>query len=408
MRSHKKTDSVRQFLGGRSADEFLREYWQRQAMVVRNAVAFRADLPDGDDLAGLACEPGIDARIIQCGPDQDEWFCQQGPFDEGDFANLPARDWTLLVQAVDQHDDAVRALLEQVDFLPRWRLDDIMVSYAAPGGGVGPHFDYYDVFLLQVRGERQWKLGQHCDQATVLRDQTDLRLLEHFEPHCEYLLKPGDLLYLPPGIAHWGTAVSDECMTFSIGVRAPSQAEVLRETVDVLCASLSNDHRYTDAVHGLEKDPYLLGSTVAKQLKTLCSNLTPALLETAALRAFGRLVTEGRGSFDAVLDEHDEDIGQDRHNVTVSNETVVTPAAGSAAVQLAPLVRCAYAAITQDAQEAALFVAGEEHTVSLEFARAICNRTPVDPAQLGSQEARVLAVLWDNGQIETVSDWVCT
>ncbi|MBK8289148.1 MAG: hypothetical protein IPK95_11375 [Cellvibrionales bacterium] len=148
---------------------------------------------------------------------QTDWQCEQGPFKAKRFKTLPPSHWTLLVQSVDQWIPEIQALLAQFDFLPRWRLDDIMISYATDGGGVGPHFDYYDVFLLQASGKRRWQVGQRCDENSALRDNDKIKLLKDFHTEADYTLATGDMLYLPAGVAHWGTAVGDDCITISIG-----------------------------------------------------------------------------------------------------------------------------------------------------------------------------------------------
>ena len=173
------------------------------------------------------------------------WEVRRGPFTEDDFARLPASRWTLLVQAVDQWVPDAAALRAQFGFLPGWRFDDIMVSYATDGGGVGPHFDYYDVFLIQGSGRRRWRIGQQCDAATPLRNDTDLRILKTFRTTEEHVLEPGDMLYLPPGVAHWGIA-DGECMTWSVGFRAPSHAEIVQEIAAQIAETMPEHQRFGD------------------------------------------------------------------------------------------------------------------------------------------------------------------
>ena len=209
-------------LGDISAEHFLADYWQKKPLLVRGAITdFKSPIA-GDELAGLALESEVESRLI-VGSD---WHMTEGPLTEAQFAGLPAKDWTLLVQAVDLWIPQVGALLDRFRFLPPWRIDDIMVSYAADGGGVGPHFDYYDVFLLQGSGRRKWRIGQTCDHNSALVDHPCLKILAEFDVTDEWILDPGDMLYIPPRVAHWGTAVG-ACTTFSIGFRAPSATEML-------------------------------------------------------------------------------------------------------------------------------------------------------------------------------------
>ena len=209
-------------LGDISPEEFLRDYWQKKPLLIRNAVPGFEPPIDGDELAGLALEPEVESRLVL----GSNWQLENGPFTEERFETLPSSHWTLLVQAVDLWVPEVAALLERFSFLPPWRRDDIMVSYAEHGGSVGPHFDYYDVFLLQGAGQRRWQIGQPCNSQSPLIDGTDLKILSEFRATDEWLLNCGDMLYIPPKIAHHGVAIG-ECTTFSVGFRAPAATEML-------------------------------------------------------------------------------------------------------------------------------------------------------------------------------------
>ena len=211
-------------LGELSAEAFLQHYWQKKPLLIRGALADYASPISADELAGLALESEVESRIVES--QGRDWTLKHGPFTEEDFLGLPEQDWTLLVQGVDLWVPEVQALLAQFAFLPPWRLDDVMVSFACPGGSVGPHFDQYDVFLLQVEGQRRWQIGAECSKETPLRDNSPLRILQEFNAREEWVLDPGDMLYLPPGVAHWGVAQT-ECLTYSIGFRAPSIADML-------------------------------------------------------------------------------------------------------------------------------------------------------------------------------------
>jgi 50S ribosomal protein L16 3-hydroxylase len=227
------------------ATRFLASHWQREPLLIRDPWDAWVCPVEPDELAGLACEPEVESRlIVQPGPEQ--WALEQGPFDPARFAGLGTGPWTLLVQAVDHHVPEVAALLAQFRFVPNWRIDDVMVSFATTGGGVGPHFDQYDVFLIQGRGRRRWRIGQRCDDATPLRDHADLRLLARFDQAAVYDLEPGDILYVPPGVAHDGVALDGDCMTLSIGFRAPSRADLVSGWADYVADRLGDDDRYAD------------------------------------------------------------------------------------------------------------------------------------------------------------------
>lgn len=224
---------------------FLAEYWQQKPLLIRAGFADFNNPLEPDELAGLACEEDIESRLIIS---SDGYKMTNGPFDADDFAALENKIYTLLVQAVDHHIAQVSALLDPFRFIPNWRIDDIMVSYANKGGGVGPHFDQYDVFLVQGLGQRRWQIGQTCNADTALLPHDDLRLIADFQMADEWVLDAGDILYVPPMVAHNGVSASDDCMTYSVGFRAPSQSELIAGYCDHWLDELSegNDIRYRD------------------------------------------------------------------------------------------------------------------------------------------------------------------
>ncbi|MBL8262176.1 MAG: cupin domain-containing protein [Xanthomonadaceae bacterium] len=245
---------------GMPAAKFLRDYWQKHPLLIRNAFAGFETPVTPEDLAGLACEEGALSRIVMHDRATDGWTLRTGPFAEEEFPGMPHQDWTLLVQDVDKWDPDVRALLDHFDFLPRWRLDDIMISFAAPGGSVGAHIDHYDVFLLQGHGHRRWQidaseaLGKGMP-SVEFREGVALKLLREFHPTHDWVLGPGDMLYLPPNVPHHGVA-EDACLTFSVGMRAPSAAELLGDFVDTLLAEADESVRYRDGDLSPPEDPF--------------------------------------------------------------------------------------------------------------------------------------------------------
>ncbi|MGF6096424.1 JmjC domain-containing protein [Pseudomonas sp. 18175] len=279
-----------QLLGGITAREFLRDYWQKKPLLIRQAIPDFESPIDADELAGLALEEEVESRlVIEHG--ERPWELRRGPFAEDAFSTLPEREWTLLVQAVDQFVPEVAELLEQFRFLPSWRIDDVMISFAAPGGSVGPHFDNYDVFLLQAQGKRNWKIGQMCNSESPLLQHADLRILAEFEESAEWVLEPGDMLYLPPRLAHFGIA-EDDCMTYSVGFRAPSAAEVLTHFTDFLSQYLTDEERYTDADAQPVSDPHQIQTDALDRLKSLLAEHMSD--ERMLLTWFGQFMTEPR------------------------------------------------------------------------------------------------------------------
>ena len=280
-------------LGGLTPAQFMRRHWQKKPLLVRQAFAqFKAPVLRSE-LFALAAQEGVESRLVQLV--KGTWKLRHGPLSRRALPALQQPDWTLLVQGVDLHNDAVHALLQQFRFVPEARLDDLMISYATDGGGVGPHFDSYDVFLLQAHGRRRWRIGRQKD--FTLRDGIPLKVLAHFEPEEEFVLEPGDMLYLPPRYAHDGIA-QGECMTYSIGFRAPARAELAQE----LLVRLAEDAGDADGAPALYRDA---GQEAVTQPAAIPAGLTAfarealakALAEPLVLeRALGEYLTEPKAS----------------------------------------------------------------------------------------------------------------
>jgi 50S ribosomal protein L16 3-hydroxylase len=271
-------------VGPLSVDEFMRRHWQRAPLLARSAFpGFQAPLSPAS-LFSLAARDDVESRLVEA--DGDRWTLRRGPFER-----LPSRRrprWTLLVQGTDLHDDAMHALLARFRFLPDARVDDLMVSFATDGGGVGPHVDQYDVFLLQARGTRRWRIAPPGDPSLV--PGVPLKLLARFEPTEEWLLEPGDMLYLPPGWGHDGVAVG-ECMTFSIGFRAPSRLEFLSAFLAAAAdAPGGPDPRFADRGRAADRHPGALPADLVARLRGWASGwrASPAEVE----RFVGRWLTE--------------------------------------------------------------------------------------------------------------------
>lgn len=218
-------------LGGITAEQFLSEYWQKKPLLVRNAMPEIASLLEPNDVMELALEEHVTARLIkQKDRDPNQWSVKSSPLLKADFQKMP-KLWTLLVQAVDHYSFDLSALWKKFPFIPQWRRDDIMVSYAPQGGSVGKHFDFYDVFLVQGYGHRRWQLGQMCDTETPFVPGQPLKLLPEIEMNFDEVLAPGDLLYVPPGLAHYGVA-EDDCLTYSFGFRMPNISDMMDRVGD--------------------------------------------------------------------------------------------------------------------------------------------------------------------------------
>jgi 50S ribosomal protein L16 3-hydroxylase len=263
-------------------------HWQKKPLLVRGAVPGFAPLLGRSELFALASREEVESRVVAQG--SKGWTLRRGPFARRGLPPLSRAAWTLLVQGVDLHDARAHALLRQFNFLPEARLDDLMISYATDQGGVGPHFDSYDVFLLQAQGRRLWRIG--CQQDLTLRADLPLKVLARFQPQREYLLEPGDMLYLPPGYAHDGIA-QGECQTYSIGLRAPARGELARE----LLQRLSDDAADTVG-EGLYRDPgqeaTATPGAIPPALQQFARDALQAMLQDAPAldRALGEYLTE--------------------------------------------------------------------------------------------------------------------
>lgn len=256
-------------------ETFLRDYWQKKPLLIRNPWVNWENPLQPDELAGLACEDGVEARMLVQGGgtgDGDEgrgWNVAHGPLDEEKFSEFGTHPSTLLVQAVDHMVPAVAALIAPFRFIPDWRTDDVMVSCASDGGGVGAHFDQYDVFLIQGLGRRRWQIGAMCNSDTPLLPNDDFRLIKDFEPTEEWVLEAGDILYVPPGIPHNGVAVGDDCMTYSVGFRAPSRYELIANFCDEVLDDLPDEDRYTDPDLQRQDSPGEISGDAIRQLQAM-------------------------------------------------------------------------------------------------------------------------------------------
>ena len=251
-----------------SEQEFLAEYWQKKPLLIKQALPDFISPIAPDELAGLSLEEEFESRLITGSINNNQWSLTNGPFTKDTFSQLPEQDWTLLVQGVDRFVDEVHNLIQQFDFIPRWRFDDVMISYAAKGGSVGPHFDYYDVFLLQGTGKRRWHISsKHCELDNYL-DDVPLRIMNTFEAEYVWDVEPGDVLYVPPKVAHHGVSLDDECTTLSFGYRAYSTQELF-ESIDQ--QSEDEGQYYQDPIWDNENTPALIPSSAITQAQKILS-----------------------------------------------------------------------------------------------------------------------------------------
>lgn len=259
---------MKTLLGGISPSRFLRDVWHKRPLLIRNAVPGFAGLLSADEMMQLACREDVESRLVR--GSGKHWQLDHGPFRKSDFKRLPKTEWTLLVQSLNHFLPEADALLARFDFIPHARLDDLMVSYAVPGGSVGPHFDSYDVFLLQGQGRRRWQIGTQTDLA--LLDDAPLKILRRFEAEEEWVLGPGDMLYLPPHVAHYGVA-DDACMTYSIGFRAPATEELAHGFLMHLQDTLTLEGRYADPDLRLQTHPGEISRAMLNQIEGMIARI---------------------------------------------------------------------------------------------------------------------------------------
>lgn len=369
-------------LGNLETGEFLRNFWQKKPLLIRQAFpAFEPEL-DIDDIAGLACDELAEARLVSGSYPEHDWQLAYGPFDEKTLRRLPDENWTLLVQDVEKHYPPLQDLVDHFDFLPRWRVDDLMVSIAAPGGSVGPHTDQYDVFLLQVEGRRRWQIAGDYDAK--LRSGTELNVLESFEAEQEWVLEPGDMLYLPPGMAHHGVAL-DRCMTWSIGMRAPSSADLLQALGEWLADQHSEGRRYTDPDLKQPASHTELDESSIKRFSVLASD---AVNNNEGFSKF-------LGAFLSRYRLAHEPIGPEK---MLTPEALLAALDEGAVLRHNPWTRMLW---NKSPGGALLFAAGDSYACPAEFASAVCDRQElaVNGIELANAAPGLLCDLVNGGHL---------
>ena len=306
-------------LGDLSLEVFLADYWQKKPLLVRQALPAVKPPIAGDELAGLACEEEVESRLIIQDARSDKWELTHGPFSDETFAALPSTHWTLLVQAVDHWVPAAADFLSQFYFIPSWRVDDLMISYSGDQGGVGPHYDNYDVFLVQVSGRRQWEVGGLYDETSPRRPDTPVKILSEWEPEERWILEPGDLLYIPPRVGHNGIAVGEDSMTCSVGFRAPSHRDILLDFSESVGEKLSEEVRYADLDLAPQANP---GQITSEAVKNVQKILTQYVEDHDSLAQwFGRYMTSPKcRDEEAAQEEYDL---EDVHKQLLAGATLI-------------------------------------------------------------------------------------
>lgn len=370
------------------AADFLQRYWQKHPCLLRQAAVDFRSFIGRQELFALAGRDEVESRLVLETSGEYPWQVLHGPFSEADFAALSAEQWTLLVQNVDLHLSAAAVFLDRFAFIPDWRVDDLMISYAPVGGSVGPHLDSYDVFLFQAEGRRRWTINAEAYDDGDFIDGLDLRIIGNFKGAQEWILEPGDMLYLPPGVAHHGVALEDS-LTYSIGFRAPSDLELLYNYLDELPAS-AGERRYRDpdllpAVHRAE--------IKASELDKITALFRSRLPDTAHLSTwFGRFVTRLPDTFE--LDPAPTQLDTNAFAKTSRERPGLVKH---------PATRCVF---IRQAGHFELFVNGEAYRLPLTLEKFIVtfseNRdmpNPLAAGQAGVELAELLRQLYNRGII---------
>lgn len=352
-----------------TAAQFLKDYWQKKPVLFRGAFPNFQDPVDENELAAIAMEEGAHARLIREREGKKLWTLRKGPFDEQTLRTLPDRDWTLLVSKMEKWSDAAAKLLDEFSFVPHWRCDDLMASFAPVGGTVGPHVDSYDVFLIQGQGSRRWQIAERYKKDLV--PDVAVKVLKNFEAEDEWILETGDMLYLPPGVAHYGVAL-ENCMTWSVGFRAPSQrmlaGNLLNISDTLLNASKASDELYADPDLKLQSCPGEISPQAVHKVRAM---LEPILNDQDLLaRWFGTFL-----SF--------PDPGQvpERPKAVTTTRAVTALQKGRTLVR-SDIVRLYY---TRSGKKIAIFAGGEEYladTTWLPFLKKVSARRFIPGAEV--------------------------
>lgn len=352
-----------------SASEFLSDFWQKRPLFIKGAFPAFDDPISKEELAGLACEPDAEARLVL--RREEQYSVEHGPFSEARFSTLPESGLSLLVQDVEKHFPRVERILEAFRFLPRWRIDDVMISYSNEGGSVGAHVDAYDVFLLQGTGRRRWQIATSFDPHAV--HEGGLKLLSTFTPETEFLAEPGDLLYLPPHVAHFGTTL-EESLTYSVGGRAPTEEHLHADLAQWLAErGESARYRDPDLAACAPLDSGRIDASALDRLRELLRTAADSPDDRLA-SFFGRYLTEPK--------EHQSERGPSLQLAELAGWLK-----GGGSARIHPFLRSAFFCL---GDECVLFIAGSSFSATSEerLCQLLTSRTELKEELLPSIERR--------------------
>jgi len=371
-------------LGDLSPQDFLENYWQQRPLVIRQAFPDFTSPISADELAGLSCEADVNSRIVIEKGGKHPWQALYGPMDEAIFQSLPETHWTLLVNDVEKYLPELVWIVDRFRFIPEWCIDDLMISYAPEGGSVGPHLDQYDVFILQAQGHRRWQLhSREVAEDNQVAD-TDLRIQKNFQAEQEWLLAPGDLIYIPPGVSHYGVA-TDECLSFSIGFRAPTHAEMLQDFVEHISCGLPAEATFRNPNLVVQQHANeITAATIDTVRDVLRDYLRPDHPELS--RWFGRFISDVKTDIASGTGQTAADFKQ-----LVATHDVLARHPAS------------HYAFSRRDHRALLFIDGDDFDVSVGFAEALCACRQVDVQSLAgmltAEEQQLFLELFNSGKL---------
>jgi len=374
-------------LGAITPEQFIKDYWQKKPLVIKQGFKNFISPISAEELAGLACEEEVHSRIVIEKGGEVPWQLINGPMDDEVFAVLPETHWTLLVNDVEKHLPQLATIVDAFRFIPEWRMDDLMISFAPEGGSVGPHLDQYDVFILQAQGQRRWQINTRPVAEDNQIPDIALRIQKDFSAEQEWVLDPGDIIYIPPGVTHYGVAMND-CLSYSIGFRAPTHTEMLTSFIDFISQNLAPDKTYKDfSLKAQTNSNQITDDALDNVRETFKEYLNPN--HPALAQWFGRFVSDTK--VDLVFDNNEgvvdfEELKQS-HPILYRN----------------PASRFAF---YEQETSSLLFIDGDEFVVSTIFAQALCQKREFNLQSYkftktghALSEKKILVELYHNGQL---------
>lgn len=374
-------------LGNISAETFMQEYWQKKPLLIRQAFPdFKSPITP-EELAGLACEEEVNSRIVMEKDGDYPWFPMFGPMSDEIYASMPETHWSLIVNDLEKYIPDLSWIIDRFRFIPEWRLDDLMISYAADEGSVGPHIDLYDVFILQGQGKRRWQINSQPVADDNQVKETPLRIQKDFTAEEEWIVEPGDMLYLPPGISHYGVSLG-ESLSYSIGFRATSHADIVNEFIGYITQNLSPLLTYNDADQKIQQHPNEIKQDALERVsKILKEYLRPDHPELQ--RWFGCFVSDTKAD---VLTTPEVEISSIEELKELTNK---------GELNRHPASRYAFA---ENADNTLLFIDGEDYEVTPEFAKELCKQRQIDLDEIinvaNRDELLLMIELYNQGKIQ--------